>query len=351
MLLIWRKIFGILFCLLLLTDVAGRMPRAEGAILSQEQEIDLGRSVARQVEKQYGLVDDPAVQERVNRIGQRIVAICDRKDLPYTFKVLDSPQINAFACPGGFIYIYKGLVDYMSSDDELAGIIGHEVGHVVKRHTVHQIEKGYLLLPLVLLSAIKGGGIVGDVAASAVMAGYSREDERVADHMGIIHTMRAGYNPYSMLVALEKLCQLKHEDVDWFTDHPGPEARIVLIKGYMKAEKIDPDEVVERDNGAYIQRAGLALPPLYATYQGLNPLYRAQFLDGMLFRLSQLPDLSGDHFILDNDGTNITVMYDDQQVVVLTPQDALDNKTALDGLAEKYVIALKTWADNSRSSH
>jgi len=133
---IWRKTLGLMFCLALLVNTAGWLPTAQASWISTQQEINMGRSAAREIEKQYGLVQDQALQERVARIGNRIAAISDRKDLPYAFKVLDVKEINAFALPGGFIYVCKGLIDYMPSDDELAGVIGHEVGHVVKRHTV-----------------------------------------------------------------------------------------------------------------------------------------------------------------------------------------------------------------------
>jgi len=338
----WCKRFGLLFGLALMVNLAVWLPSAQAAIIGTKEEISIGRNVAEQLEKQYGLVNDPALQERVTRIGMRIAAISDRKDLPYTFRVLNSKEVNAMACPGGFIYIFKGLVDLMPSDDELAGIIGHEVGHVVKRHTVRQIEKN--LVGSILFAVLFGdrGAFIQNMALSAIMAGYSRADEQEADAMGFIHIQRAGYNPYGLLIGMQKLSELKHDGNNWFSSHPEPEGRVATLQGYIRNAKVHP-LVAQVDKGARITDSGLSLPPLYATYKGAKPLYRTEFAAGELYLLTKLPDLDGERFILDSDGTFISLYYDDRLIVVLTPQDASSNNTSLDGLASQYVEALKSW--------
>jgi hypothetical protein len=320
------------------------LPAAEaGTLIGTKDEISIGRSVAKNLEKQYGLVNDQAMQDRVTRIGTRIAAISDRKDLPYTFKVLNSKEINALALPGGFIYVFKGLVDYMPSDDELAGIIGHEVGHVVKRHTVRQIEKSMGIgLAFGILFGDRGA-FLQNLTYNAIMAGYSRADEREADRMGFIHSLRAGYNPYSMLIGLQKLSELKHDGANWFSSHPDPESRVSLVQGYINDAKIHP-VVVANNNTAQVVDGDWKLPPLYATHKGYKPLYRAYFAAGVLYELAQSPDFSGDRFIMDSDGTYMTVLYDDREVIVLTPQDAASNNLSLAELAEQYVSGMKTWA-------
>jgi hypothetical protein len=177
------------------------------------------------------------------------------------------------------------------------------------------------------------------------MAGYSRADEREADYMGVVHTLRAGYNPYSMLIGMQKIAEQNHEGANWFSSHPDPESRISLIQGYLNDAKIHP-QVVQKDKAAQIVDQDLTLPPLYATYRGYKPLSRAEFAAGVLYQLSKVPDFNGDKFILDGDGTYITIFYDDREVLVLTPQDASANNTTLESLAGQYVGSLKAWASS-----
>ena len=131
---------------------------AEAGLISREQEIEMGQQTAKQLEAQYGVSQDAALQERVNRIGQRLAKVCGRDDITFSFKVLNNNEVNALACPGGFVYVYKGLIDYMPTDMELAGVLGHEVGHVAKKHTVNAIEK-QMWTSLILIAATRGQGM------------------------------------------------------------------------------------------------------------------------------------------------------------------------------------------------
>ena len=159
--------------------------QAEAALVSAKQEQEMGQAAARQLEQQYGVWQDPAQQARLERIGRSLVAQSERKDQPFQFKILNSPDVNALACPGGYIYVFRGLLDYMPDDAELAGVLGHEIGHVVKRHTVRQMEKNmWTQLAAVLAGVATGSGDVmmaGMVVTDALAAGYSRADESQAD--------------------------------------------------------------------------------------------------------------------------------------------------------------------------
>ncbi|HEY3424585.1 MAG TPA: M48 family metallopeptidase, partial [Negativicutes bacterium] len=305
----------------------------------------IGRDVGKQLEKQYGLVEDAALQERVNRIGMSMVAVSDRRNLPYSFKVLNSSEVNALAAPGGFIYIFKGLVDLMPSDDELAGVIGHELGHVVRRHTVHQIEKS---MGIGLLFGVVFGGrgaLLQNLAYNAIMAGYSRADEREADHLGFIHSFRAGYNPYSMTMGLTKLAELdpkSHNDL--FSDHPEGQARLALVQQYLNEAKVYP-QVRPTANGkaAQVVDGDWALPAVEADYAGNKPLNRAYSTAGRLYRLAQLPDYNSDNYILDSDGSNVIVYYNDQLILTVTPQDGAAHDMSAMELAGMYAGKLREW--------
>jgi len=323
----------------------GLMPCAQASIISTKEEISIGRDVGKQLEKQYGVVDDPALQERVTNIGMKLVAVSERKDLPYSFKVLNSEDINAMAAPGGFVYIFKGLVDLMPSDDELAGVIGHEIGHVVKRHSVKQIEKN-LLLNIGFITVFGDRGfILQNLVMYAIMAGYSRSDEREADYLGYLHSSKAGYSPYSMTMGLLKLSSLNQKyQSDLFSDHPEGKERIALVQKYLDKDHVHPKAQLTPDGKAAVVVDGTwQLPAIDTEYNEQQPLYRAYFTAGSLYRVSQLADYDPDRYILDYDGTNIIIKYDDIQISTITPEDAVfHNMDAVD-LAGVYVDKLKEW--------
>ena len=157
----------ILACLLVFCSLVFAFDlTVQAGMISKEQEIKMGLDTAKYLEAKYGLVQERSLQERVNKLGQKLVAVSDRKDLNYTFKVLNSDEVNALACPGGFIYIFKGLLDYMPSDAELSGVLAHEITHVVKKHTVHQIEK-QLLTTLAFARVTKGDMGLTSIASQA----------------------------------------------------------------------------------------------------------------------------------------------------------------------------------------
>lgn len=314
-------------------------------LISESQEIEIGRSVGKQLEKQYGLVPDQELQDRVQRIGMKLVNVSDRRNLPYSFKVLNSKEVNALAAPGGYIYLFKGLVDKMPSDDELAGVIGHEVGHVVKRHTVRQIEKS--LGMSILFGVIFGdrGVLLQNLAYNAIMAGYSREDEREADYLGFVHSFKAGYNPYSMQLGLMKLSEMDQKyHYDLFSDHPESKSRVAAVKGFAQKNGVTPQVSAVEGGGYRLFDGTWQLPPLYANDGGYKAEYRAYFTAGILYRLSQASDYDAVNYIVDSDGTNATLYYQDTPVVTLTPQDASANQAESPvELAGTFVEKLQEW--------
>lgn len=318
---------------------------AEALLIGTQQEIEIGKGVAKDLEKKYGLVNDPELQDRVARIGASIAAVADRKDLPYSFKVLNSKEVNALAVPGGYIYLFKGLTDYMPSDHELAGIIGHEVGHIVKKHTVVQIERGMAVSVLfAILFGSSNIAILGDLVANALMAGYSREAEREADNLGVIHTMRAGYNPYSMLIGMEKLEALSGKSsYGLFSTHPDTENRIKAVRAQINNEFRVTPTVKEMEKSAQVVDGKWSLPVFTGTYAGYSPLMRAYGTAGRIYRLQTRPDYSSDKLYA-NDLENASgVYYDDEKepVTVVTAQDAAANGLSTTDMTLQIIMRLR----------
>ena len=220
--------------------------KEEAFYYSTDKEVHLGESIAKAVDEKYKSVGDPLVQKRVEDIGKKIVSVSDRKDISYHFKVLDDEEINAVSLPGGFVYINKGLVDKVANDDELAGVLAHEVGHIAARHSIKKLQAmmGYNLLR-VLAVAIPQGGEVGsaaDIAFIEIMLGYAREDELLADQLAARYAKLAGYDPHGMITFLQKLQETDRrkplQPKTYFKTHPYVPDRIRVVKQEL-GEKID----------------------------------------------------------------------------------------------------------------
>ncbi len=185
-----------------------------------DKEIKLGKSVAKQVETTYQLTNDSLLRQRVSTIGQKIAAVCDRKELVYHFDVIEAreekdkkiidEEVNAVSLPGGYIYCFKGLfVAAKPTDDELACVLAHEVGHIVAKHSLKQLQASmaYTLLQIAAAAVPNAQGLPEglDAAFYQLMMGYSREDELLADRLGARYAKLAGYDPHGMITFLEKL--------------------------------------------------------------------------------------------------------------------------------------------------
>ncbi len=203
-------------------------------IIGTEDEVSIGKEVVKDVESQETVLKNATVQNYVDNVGQKLAKVCDRKDLKYTFKVLDSDEINAFACPGGFIYIYKGLIKEMDNEAQLAGVLGHEVGHIVARHAMQRLQAvyGYQILMEVALGGKLGktAQAMVDAAAGMILLGYGRENEYDADEMGVLYEKKAGYNPKGMIQLFEKFKQMEGNPPSTFekllSTHPPAQDRI-----------------------------------------------------------------------------------------------------------------------------
>lgn len=212
-------------------------------LISRDQEIEIGKEVAAALEKEYGVWDDPEQTRRIERIGRSLVAVCERKDMPYTFKILNErKELNAMTAPGGFIYITRALLEALESDDEVAFVLGHEIGHVTGDHIRKQLSQaiaGSLLLDILTGRASQLVRIGTDIMFSLYQSGYSRQHERDADSRGVRYMKAAGYNPVAAITALKKLGMERYKGlIRWFGTHPDVPSRIQRIAEMLK---VDPE--------------------------------------------------------------------------------------------------------------
>ncbi len=180
-------------------------------IFSEETEVSIGKKANKDVSKIYGIYDDKVLQEYVNRVGQKLVDALDEPTFKFYFKVVDSSEINAFALPGGYVYVTRGLLANMNSEAELAGVLGHEIGHVTSHHGVKQLTKslGLTLLSLggVIANPKEGGKwlMVSQALSSQILLGYGREAELESDALGLLNAYQSGYDPKQLINFLRGL--------------------------------------------------------------------------------------------------------------------------------------------------
>lgn len=206
--------------------------RRETLLIDTQEEVALGRDMDKQICRKLKILDDPQIQYRLDYIGNKVSGVSDRPDLNYHFRVINDKELNAFAIPGGFIYVNKGLLR-ISNDDELACVLGHEIGHVAARHSVKRIQMvlGYQIVMSIALG-LSGAQHIGsaiDVVFNVIGLGYSRSDENLADRLAVRYTQRAGFNPYGMITFLEKL---KKE-----AESKGPNFRLVFLSSHPPLEE------------------------------------------------------------------------------------------------------------------
>jgi Zn-dependent protease with chaperone function len=208
-------------------------------LFSKEQDVQLGKEAAAQVEQQMEVVRNPELQAYIERIGKRLAAQPQAGGFPYTFKVVKDPSINAFALPGGPTFVNTGLIAAADNEDQLAGVMAHEISHVALRHGTNQASKANLIqLPAMLAGAMTGGSMLGQLAqvgvglgANSVLLKFSRTAESQADLNGAQIMASAGYNPIEMARFFEKLeAQGGHGGPQFLSDHPNPGNRMKAIQ-------------------------------------------------------------------------------------------------------------------------
>lgn len=236
---------ALLLSALVLTAACATNPatgRTEFNIVSEEQEIAMGKEAHEEILHEYGVYDErPELNALVDRIGHEVAAASPRPHLPWTFTLLDTPMVNAMALPGGYIYVTRGILERMNSEDELAGVIGHEVAHVAARHGAQSISRATLAQAGLVVAAIAAGeentekyGALVLIGAGLLFTKYNRSQETQADVLGTDYMASAGWNPIGSANMLQGLQRLEGGRVAWieryFMDHPDPKKRVEDVR-------------------------------------------------------------------------------------------------------------------------
>ncbi len=211
-------------------------------LISTAQEQDMGKQFSQEVEKEVKLIQDPSVVSYVDGLGQRLVRHSQRSDIPYHIKVVDTDEVNAFALPGGYLYVNRALIETAENEAELAGVMGHEIGHVVGRHGAKQLTKQIGLQALLGAVGGQNPGLARQVASEVAGVGagmtllkYGREAESEADGYAVQETYDAGIDPAGMATFFEKLIALHEQEPSGvarlFATHPPTQERIAHVRG------------------------------------------------------------------------------------------------------------------------
>jgi len=233
------------------------------ALIGQQQEIALGLEAAKGAIEQYGRYDDPELQSYVSSLGQRLAAASERPELPWSFTVVDDPVVNAFALPGGQIFVTRGILAHFNSEAELASVLGHEIGHVTARHSVEQMSTAQLA-NLGLGVAVMASEDFRPYAGLAfqgmqlMFLKFSRDDESQSDELGLRYMTRVGYDPREMPKMFETLDRISADHGGgripvWASTHPNPDNR--SQRTYERIERLPPEArtgTIDRDG--YLRR-------------------------------------------------------------------------------------------------
>ncbi|MCD6540187.1 MAG: M48 family metalloprotease [Candidatus Omnitrophica bacterium] len=207
---------------------------------STEKEVNLGKNISQAIEKEMPISKDPLLNKKIWEIGEKLVKVCDRKEINYYFYIIDKDEKNAFSIPGGYVYIFKGLLDILDNDSQIAFVLGHEIGHIVARHSIKRLQAslGYNFL-ILASSQIKASGNISQIQGislilATILSGYSQEDEFLADSLALKYLQRAGFPPQAGIEVLKKLEQAQEKEplreIAYFRSHPFVSQRIKRIK-------------------------------------------------------------------------------------------------------------------------
>jgi predicted Zn-dependent protease len=229
-----------------LVPLAPPTPPAKAQVMgmSEEEEVKLGRKIEAQVAQKPGFVQDPGLTQYVAGIGLRLARVSERPNLPWTYHIVRDASVNAFAVPGGFIFVTRGLLRFVKSEDELGFVLGHETTHVAHRHAVDLAERdmelqvGAILITQLLFGGDRIAYALSQITRDLIDAKYSREKEFEADHYGVIFAKKAGFNPTASLTFFQRLQQLEGQQRQSlggaFASHPLTAERMKAVHSELR---------------------------------------------------------------------------------------------------------------------
>ena len=239
--------------------------KREFSLMSEAQEIELGKQMDGEVRREMGLYNDPELQRYVEGVAMRLARASERPNLPWHFAVVDEPAINAFALPGGYIYLTRGILPFLQNEAELAGVLGHEIGHVTARHSAQQYTKattaglGVTLLSIFVPEARPLQNLT-ETALGVLFLKYGRDDELQADRLGVKYTAATGWNPAGVAGMLRTLGRLGEANGDrrgvpnWLSTHPTPADRVQKIQAVVKTAPQGTTAAATTDEAEFLRR-------------------------------------------------------------------------------------------------
>ena len=325
---------------------------------SPQQDVELGRQVSQDAEKKLPMLNNRRVDDYLNRLGKKLAASAPGEKYPYQFKCVNDASINAFALPGGFLYVNRGTIEAADNEAELAGVIGHEIGHVALRHGTNQASKAYLAqAPLAILGAFMGGSSAAAIlaqigtsfAANSILMKYSRDDERQSDLMGAQILYDTNYDPRYVSSFFEKL-DSGGRGSDFFSSHPSPDNRIQNINTEIgRLGAISSNTSDDTREFREIKNLLRSLPPAPKAAESQS---QAQPSGP---RRSRPPDLPSDTF-QSYSGGSVSLSYPDNwsasqndQTLTLAPDGGIVRSGSSPGLAYGAIMAVFTPANGSQS--
>jgi predicted Zn-dependent protease len=247
---------------------------ATACTVDEDQEKAIGKEAAAAVEREAPMIADPTVSGYVTTLGNTLAVKSDDRNRDWRFRIVDAEVVNAFALPGGYVYVNRGLIEHAGTASELAGVLGHEIAHVLLRHSADRIEKAQktnlgvsVVCGLTNICSSNAARVAINVGGAALFARFSRRDELEADSAAVGILTRAGYDPQGIVTMFAKLLETREQRPDivevWFASHPLEEDRIAAVQRVIRRSAATEPRSLERDDPAFheFQARVHALPP------------------------------------------------------------------------------------------